>query len=157
MDDINELYALLLLFGQTRHMAFKVRQKELDKYGITPRQAAVLHIIPLIGKKATPAEISRWLGRESHTVSSNLNTMERQGLIKKTKDLDKRNLVRITLTRKGRRAVDQAMELHSVETLLGRLTKMERTQFRSILEKIRNAAIRELKLKDKVVYPEFLD
>lgn len=60
------------------------------QYGITPEQAGVLFCIKVIGKEATPAKISRYTIREPYTVSAMLNRMERKGLIKKVKDLDRK-------------------------------------------------------------------
>ena len=143
------MYNLWVLMAQTRHLTYQVRSKSLQSLGITPRQAAVLHIIPLIGEKATPAEISRWVGRESHTVSSNLNTMEKQGLIKKTKNLEKKNLIRISLTEKGRKIAAQSMKSDFLQRLFGDLSEEERRQFRKILEKIQDTAVEELDMKNK--------
>lgn len=46
---------------------FKARDKELRKYNISVRQAGVLFVTQAIGRKATPAEISRQLLRRSHS------------------------------------------------------------------------------------------
>lgn len=136
--------------AQTRHLVYRVRSKNLEPLAITSRQAAVLHIITLIGEKATPAEIARWAGRESHTISSNLNTMEKKGLIKKSKDLEKKNLTRISLTEKGREIAVKSINLNSLESLFGDLSKEERQQFGMILEKIQDRAIKELGMPKKL-------
>lgn len=155
MRDAGEIYTLWDLFGRTRHLGYRLRQKELQPYGITPRQAAMLRVISSLGKKAIPAEISRWLGREGHTVSSNLNAMERRGLIKKTKDLEKKNLVRIALTNKGRQAWRHALKHKSMDTLFSVLTDKERRELRSILLKMQERAEKELGLKHTPASPKF--
>ena len=89
-----------MLLNQATDATLRARQKELDRYGISAAQAAVLFIIQAIGEKATPAEITRWLFREPHSVSGMLSRMEKQGLVRKVKDLDGKNLVRIAMTEK---------------------------------------------------------
>ncbi|MDD5191225.1 MAG: MarR family transcriptional regulator, partial [Dehalococcoidales bacterium] len=95
-------YNLWALFRQTRDAMIKARERELEKHGISSIQAAVLFTIQDIGPEATPAEISRRLVREPHSISGLLSRMEKQGVIKRAKDLPKRNMVRISLTAKGR-------------------------------------------------------
>ena len=98
IEDTDRDYDLWLLIAQVRHAMFQARQKELVKYNITGRQAAVMLITQNIGYKATPSEISRWLLREPHTVTDLLNRMEKKGLLTKTKDLDRKNMIRVALT-----------------------------------------------------------
>ena len=51
----------------------------------------------VIGYRVTPAEISRRLLRESHSISQILNRMENKGLVRWVKDLERKNLVRLIL------------------------------------------------------------
>ena len=87
-------YDLWLLLAQTRHAMSGARQKEVAKYNITGRQAAVLHILNNVGYEATPARIARWLLRQDHTVFEGLKRMEQKGLIRRVKDLKRRNMIR---------------------------------------------------------------
>ena len=103
-------YRLWVLLHQTRDAVHIARKKELGRFEISTIQAAALFIIQAIGEQATPAEISRWLFRKPHSVSGLLNRMEKEGLVKKTKDLDKKNLVRVTLTEKGRQAYNHSLK-----------------------------------------------
>ncbi|MCK4723402.1 MAG: MarR family transcriptional regulator, partial [Dehalococcoidia bacterium] len=73
-------HALLTLLEQACHMAQETRERELIRLGITGVQAAVLFAVKAIGDKATPAEISRWVLRESQSVSAILSRMEKAGL-----------------------------------------------------------------------------
>ena len=62
---VDEEYSLWVLLSQAADATLRARQKELDRYGISTVEAAVLFTIQAIGDRATPAEISRWLLRES--------------------------------------------------------------------------------------------
>ena len=56
----------------------KLGQKELSQYGVTMEQSAILTRIAAPGRKATTAEISRWLIREPHSVAYVLDRTERK-------------------------------------------------------------------------------
>ena len=145
-------YNLYRLLAQTRTMLSRVREKELYRYGILARHAAALQAIQAIGDKATPAEVSRLLCREPHTISSLLVRMEEKGLIKKTKDLDKRNLVRITLTEKGLRAYERTTERKSIHELMSALSKKEQQRLTALLEKLRSKAMEKLGIEYRISY-----
>ena len=132
---------------------YRARTKELFKYGITPEQAAVLFVVQAIGPKATPAEISRWLMRESHSTFGLLSRMEKQGLLRRTKDLEKKNLVRVTLTEKGREVYHQSAERESIHRIVASLSEGERQQLRAYLGKLWNRALDELGVSHE---PSFL-
>jgi len=137
-------YALWWLILQTRRSMHKVRARELFLIGITPEEAAVLFVVSRIGDTATPAEISRWILREPHSTSGLLERMRKDGLINKVKDLDKKNLVRVVITEKGQRAIQESRGRESIHKILSTLSLGERQQLSSLLLRLREAAIGEL-------------
>jgi DNA-binding MarR family transcriptional regulator len=146
-------YELWVLLAQAGEAMYKARQRELRRYNLSPRQSAVLFIIRAIGDKVTPAEISRWLLRESHSVSEIISRMEKQGLLKKVKDLDRKNLVRIELTEKGSEAYNRAIKRESIHKTMSALSDEERRQFSSTLKTIRDRAIQESGKEIEVPFP----
>ena len=146
-------YELWVLLAQAREAMYKARQEELRRYNLSPRQSAVLFIIRAIGDKVTPAEISRWLLRESHSVSEIINRMEKKGLLKKVRDLDRKNLVRIELTEKGSEAYNQAIKRDSIHTIVSALSDEERRQFSSTLKTIRDKALKETGKELRTPFP----
>ncbi|MFC1867278.1 MarR family winged helix-turn-helix transcriptional regulator [Thermodesulfobacteriota bacterium] len=149
----NEDYRLWVLMRLTRDAMAKSREKELRRYGISSRESAVLFIIQAVGDKPTPAEISRWMFREQHSVSTLLNRMEKKGLIKKTKDLDRKNMVRVSLTDKGRQTFDKSSQTESIHRLLSVLSKKEYKQLFSILGILRDRALEDLAIEYKPPFP----
>jgi DNA-binding MarR family transcriptional regulator len=97
-------------------------KKAMKPLGISPRQAAVLMIIEGIDNPATPAEISRWLNRERPSVSVLLERMKRKGLIEKAKDTNRKNLIRVTLTKKGKQTIDLLGETKIVASIFSTLS-----------------------------------
>jgi DNA-binding MarR family transcriptional regulator len=135
-------YNLWVLLRQTRDAMVKARERELEKVGISSIQAAVLFTIQSIGTEATPAEISRRLVREPHSVSGLLNRMEKQGIIRRAKDLPKRNMVRVVVTDKGREAYEQSTKRLSMHEIMAALSEEERNRMWGYLEKLRDKAMK---------------
>jgi len=135
-------YRLCVLLHQTRDAINRARNKELCRFGISTIQAAVLFIIKAIGEQATPAEISRWLLQEPHSVSGLLSRMEKEGLLKKTKGLDRKNMWRVCLTEKGQNAYRQSIKRESIHTAMSPLSANEHQQFESYLRKVRDQTLR---------------
>lgn len=135
-------YNLWVLLHQAKDAVFKARQKELSQYGISAMEAAALFIIQAIGNKPTPAEISRWIFREHHTVTALLSRMEKKGLITKVKDPDRKNTWRVGLTEKGQNAYRQSVKRESIHAAMSSLSQNERRQFESYLKKVRGQAFK---------------
>jgi DNA-binding MarR family transcriptional regulator len=70
--------------------------------------------------------------------------MEKDGLIKKVKDLDRRNLVRVALTEKGKEALRQSSKRESIHRIMSGLSQEERRQVKTSLQKLWNKAMEEL-------------
>lgn len=147
-------FDLWLLLRQTKDMVLKAVQKELSQYGISPEVAAVLSVVQFLGDKATPAEISRWLLRKQHTVTELLSRMEKKGLVRKTKDLERKNMIRVSLTEKGQQAYYQSSEIKCIRQLMSSLSEEERKQLRPCLEKLRDRALKQIGIEQKPPFPE---
>ena len=145
-------YNLWVMLAHVRRAMVIARQKELKKYKITPRQAAILIAIGAIGEEATPAEISRWLFREPHSISEFLTRMERQGFIMKVKDLDKKNMVRCILTEKGREACNNALKIEAMHKIMATLSKREREQISAGLKKLMSATLKYVDIQKSSNY-----
>ena len=146
-------YNLWVLLHQVRGLIFRARETELNQYGITTMQAAVLFVLEALGGKSTPTEISKWLIREPNSVSSILVRMEKEGLLSKAKDLEKKSQVNVELTEKGRRAYSQSEKRESIREIMSCLSKEERRQLRSLLEKLREKALQSSTPVRKINFP----
>ena len=155
MDDLHsgEDYILWVLIAQTRRAMLKARKKELVKYRLTPERGRVLLVAQAAGSDATPGTIARWLVREPHSISECVATMEKQGLVKKTDNVKRKNSVIVVLTEKGRKAYDQSAKLECVHRIMACLSGEKRQQLKSILWTLRDSALKEIGIKDKLPYP----
>ena len=142
LSNVDEDYSLWVLLNQAKDTMFAAREEELRQYGTSPMHAAVLFIMQAIGGDATPAKIAQWLLRSPNTASDLLDRMERAGLVRKARDPDRKNVVRVTITEKGRQAYDDSTKLESIHRIMSCLSKEERQQLRPILYKLRDEALK---------------
>ncbi|MCX6007385.1 MAG: MarR family transcriptional regulator [Chloroflexi bacterium] len=144
-------YTLLTSLLQVADIFVKVRERELLTQNLSATSAAILFLVEAMGKDVTPAKISRMLLREPHSVSGILMRMEKQGLIKRAKNMERKNLIRVTLTTKGENALKQAMKKEGVKHVLSKLTEEQRRQLKQSLTTLKEAGMKELNLSPKAL------
>jgi DNA-binding MarR family transcriptional regulator len=157
MNIDGETWGYFQLWGILHHTAWAIarnRQNELSDVGATLMQAAVMVIVKNVKGPITPAEISRWLFREPQTVSSLLNQMERKGLLRKAKDLERKNMVRVELTEKGEEVYRRSLEkTETLREIMSCLTEEERSDLERYLLKLRAQALKTLGTKYRFAPP----
>ena len=124
-------------------------KKELDQYGLTPSQALVIDCVSLSGNYVTPTEISKWLFLQPQSVSGLVNRMVSKGLLIKTKDAKKRNVVRVSVTEKAEQIYQNILERKYIQNIMMSINKEERKQLESILTKLRTRSRNQLRM-DKI-------
>jgi DNA-binding MarR family transcriptional regulator len=147
--DRQEVYDLIGLLNQTTETIFRARQKELDQYNISTSQGAVLFITKALGEKATISEISRWLFRKPHTVSEIVSRMEKRGLLKKTKNPKRKDIIKIMLTTKGLEVYQKSKKRQSFQNIISSLSHEEQQQMIQYLQKLKSSAVEELKNRNE--------
>lgn len=143
---------LWMLLTHTRYAIYRSREKELLRYGVSPEQVGVLFIVQALGNRATPSEISRFIMRQPHTVSALIERMSEKGFVKKMHDLDKKNLVRVSLTEKGQKIYEHSTKRGPIHRIMSTLSEDERNQLRNLLGKLHTQARKEIGL-DREKYP----
>jgi len=140
----DERFGLWLQLVRTTDVIHRVRNDELVAGGLdSSAQAGILFLVRALGHKATPAEISRHLFRRSHGVSTIISRMENKGLVKKAKDLDRRNMVRVEMTEMGQKACDYAAKVLSIQRIMSALSEDERDELRILLNRLSDRAAEE--------------
>lgn len=138
-------FELWRLLYNTATMAKKAREKELRKYGISPTTAAVLDCVNKSPQGSpTPSQISSWIIREPQSTSGILNRMEKRGMIVKTRDPKRRNVVRVALTKWGEDTNKKALKRKSIHMIISTLSKEERQELTLCLKKIQSKVTRVL-------------
>ena len=131
---------LWMFLTRTRLLIFRARQLELRRYRITPERADLLFLVQAMDNKATPAALSRYLLRRPDSTDELVNRMAKSGLVKRVKDLDRKNLVRVSITQKGLEAYEQSAKRGPIHRIMSKLTPEEKNEFRQYLEKIYHQA-----------------
>ena len=129
-------YALWVLLIQAYRSANYTRAKELRKCQLSLTQAGVLEIVKSLDNYAKPIDIARRMFREPQTMTTIIDIMLKKGLIKTTKDVNRKNIVRISLTEKGENAYEESLVTESVHQIMSSLTDEKRQQLRKCLEEI---------------------
>jgi DNA-binding MarR family transcriptional regulator len=144
--DIAEAFEIWGLLQQTEHAIARARYNELRRYvGISTAESAVMWIVKTLDGPVTPSEISRWLFRKPHTVFALLKLMQKQGLVEKVKDLERKNMVRVVLTKKGEETYKLAMERREiVPEIISSLPREERAKLRASLQMLRQKAFEQI-------------
>ena len=144
-------YTLLTQLLQVADIFVKVRERELLPQNLSATGGAILFLVEAMGKDVTPAKISRMLLREPHSVSGILMRMEKQGLLKRTKNMERKNQIRVTLTAKGETALKKAMKLDGTTNVLSRLTAAQQKELKATLAALKEAGMKELRLSPKAL------
>ena len=129
------VYARLLM-GRAWHAMLNARQKEVAPYHVFPRQAYLISILYKLGHKATLSELAKYAGRGINTLSTELKIMEKDGLVKKTRQTPKSNLLTIEITEKGIETYRNTKKSKSEKAIMSVLSEEECQHLISLLNKI---------------------
>jgi len=142
-------YILWRLIQRTVRTITRVREKELEKWELTTRKAAVLRNVIELGDEATITKLAERMVLAVSSLSEQVKRMERNGLLKKVSDLNKKNVTRIEITDKGNEMYLKVIAQGSKEDLLSILTTEEKSELWSILSKVREEANKRLGIKSE--------
>ena len=146
-------FGLWLLYSRTHQLFHKTRGREFTEYGIWGRCAAIVEMATRMGKQATQAAIVNETNFERNTISEQLSRMEKQGIIRRHRDLDRKNAIRVEVTEKGRKVYRDSRNHESINSAFATLTEEEKIQLWRILSKVREKIIKDLDLKKAILYP----
>ncbi len=146
---LDEYYRLWLLLAEARSAVFKARHKKFGQY-LHPNQAAALVVVWAYDGQATPATLSRYLFLEPHSVSELVIRMEKKGMVTKSKDKKKGNIVRIAMTETGREICSRIVQTDFIRRIMSSLSAEEREQLRSGLTKLLTQATKEIGMEGEI-------
>ena len=129
---------LWVLLDQTRDAISRAREMELSQYKITKVQASVLFMLLTQNGKVALSDISKWILREPHSISSLISRMERNGLVKKSKEPGD-DRIQVILTEKGQQIYSQ-ITWRSIEMVFSSLSEEEKLSLQFNLKKLRTQA-----------------
>ncbi len=138
----NPLLRTWLLLHQTSNLVVKAEDAVFGKEQLTSQQHAVLLAMKYIEGPVTPSVIGHWLDRNTNTITTLVDRLEKDGLVKRVRDLRDRRSVRLEMTAKGKEAIDRATVTgwQLVEDILGGLSEDDLRTLINLLEIVRGRA-----------------
>ena len=131
--------------NQAYWVMIRVAEKELRALDLTTSQAAVLFWVKTSDAPLTPTDLSRLLFRRPHSVYDLIDRMEKQGLVRRTRDPKRKNVTRVVLTSEGEQAFERQKRVRAIAGILEGLSPLEIEYVLAALEKLRKKAIEELR------------
>jgi DNA-binding MarR family transcriptional regulator len=143
--DLNENEMAWAEMSVTSTILRRAWEMDLAQIGLTVPQSLVLTMVAGSPEPITPMKLSKMLHREPHTISALLTRMEAQGLVKKERNLERGNWVRVTLTRKGKEAYQRQLGARKVRNITECLSKRELEALNGMNRKLRAKGIELLR------------
>lgn len=141
-----------LLVHQTFDMILKVEEKEFARIGLTPQYNGVLMALKYKKGKVTIKELANWLDKNSNSISTLIDRMQRDGLVERLESERDRREVHIALTEKGKEMSGKADILgwKIVNDVLGGVPEQDLRLLNAQLENIRGRAFAHLYPDDSI-------
>ncbi len=144
-DDDTDL-ALWRFLNHTAFVINRSRRKELARYGLTLEQAYVLDILHHNRGSATIQDIVKITLRRHHSISTLVNRMAAQGLVKKVRSASDARKYNVTITAKGR-TLFRTMTRDSIKDIFSCLSAGEKEGLDKGLKKLLFKAFQALDKK----------
>jgi len=106
-DRVIDVYVLFL---QTADAVTRYTEIELLKAGITPTQYSVLVLLDNVQASPTLTELSKWMFRSKNSMTTVIDHMEQDGLMRRVRDTKDRRSVRVVTTEAGRELFDRVRQ-----------------------------------------------
>jgi DNA-binding MarR family transcriptional regulator len=132
-----------LLLHQTFDMILKVEEKEFARIGITPQYNGVLMALKYKKGKVTIKELANWLNKNSNSISTLIDRMQRDGYVERMESTRDRREVHVVMTEKGKEMAEQsdALGWKIVNDVLNGYPGEDLVVLNTHLEKIRDRAL----------------
>ena len=109
-DDI--ILRTFILFVQTAREVMKYADAYLHKKAcLSTVKLVALQALASNNRAMTPSEIAEWTQTERHNITTLINRMKRDGLVKAKRQTADKRFVDVTLTDKGREALKRCMPM----------------------------------------------
>ncbi|MET3208469.1 UNVERIFIED_CONTAM: MarR family transcriptional repressor of emrRAB [Paenibacillus sp. PvR008] len=127
----------LVLFAQTAHEVYNGASSRLSKYGLSVGNLKILIQLFLFDRALTPSELAEYSGVTRSTVTSVIDKLERDGIIRRSTLVDRR-MTAISLTEKGKQLMTETIPLfiQLFSDLLNEFTKEDHVHFAGLLQKL---------------------
>ena len=91
----------LLAFIRTAEIVNRYLDIELSKYGASRARSSILNVLITGGGSMRPTDLSRKLFRSKHTITRVIDSLEKEGLVRREPIGEDRRTRKVTITEKG--------------------------------------------------------
>ncbi len=139
-DILTGVYTSDLIFAlfRARQSIYRIREKEVARYGVTLEQATVMRLIEAKSDISID-DICRVMIREHHTISSLIRRMATKNLVQISKG--QRGKINMSLSNKGGEILEKLNATSIKEDLMSVLNEDEKHQLAGYLQKITQNAL----------------
>jgi len=136
----------IMSFIRTFDILNRYLEIELMKYKTSPIRFAVMNAIVIHGGRMVPTAISKWVYRAPRTVTSMIDSLERDGLIRREPNTKDRRSINIVVTEEGwdetskKAPVAEEMDRRALSCL----SEEELNTLSGILKKLRRHLLSEI-------------
>jgi DNA-binding MarR family transcriptional regulator len=136
-----------LLIHQSHRMIEKCENAVLAKVGLTTRKQMVLLAMKNAPGPLTVSNIAYWCDRNPNGISTLVDRMEKDGLIKRVRDMSDRRAIRLALTQKGEERFEEADKLvrQLFKDIFAEFSEEELITLSEIMTRVRRRAFDLLK------------
>ncbi|MFC1945881.1 MarR family winged helix-turn-helix transcriptional regulator [Chloroflexota bacterium] len=140
------------LFHETHDSVVKCEENLFLKTELPRQQFLVISAIKMCQGPATAAAIANLLDRHPNSMTLIINRMEKDGLIKRVKDLKDRRAIRLVITPRGEEIFTRVSEpaRNLPERIFSVLSKKEIIALIRLIRKIREHSFELREVEDKV-------
>jgi len=136
-------FNLWRILNHTGFVIARSRKKELAQYGLTPEQAHILDILHHSGGTVTIQGIVTITMRQHHSISTLVDRMAKQGLVKKLKSASDARQYDVITTEKGQTLFSRTTR-NAITDIFSALSGREKKELDTGLKKLRAKAYKLL-------------
>ncbi|WP_307353275.1 MarR family transcriptional regulator [Paenibacillus polymyxa] len=127
----------LVLFVQTAHEVYNGVSSRLSEYGLSIGNLKILMPLYLYDRSLTPSELAEYSGVTRSTVTSVIDKLERDGVIRRSTLTDRR-MTAISLTDEGKQLMTEKipMFIQLFSDLMNEFTQEDHVLFATLLNKL---------------------
>ncbi|MEK3950641.1 MarR family transcriptional regulator [Paenibacillus sp. FSL H7-0703] len=127
----------LVLFVQTAHEVYNGVSSRLSEYGVSIGNLKILMPLYLYDRSLTPSELAEYSGVTRSTVTSVIDKLERDGIIRRS-TLSDRRMTAISLTDEGKQLMTERIPLfiQLFSDLMNEFTQEDHDLFATLLQKL---------------------
>lgn len=137
--DVEPNFTLWRLLDHTRFMIARLREKELDQFGLTPEQTHILFILSHHEGPTSINYIVEVTQRQHHSISTQIDRMTKQGLVSRKRTPEDARRYEVAITKRGQALLNKVTR-ESVEQTFSCLSEQDKTQLRQCLKTLLDKA-----------------